>query len=371
MNRSPMAVEEAVKCEVSDWDDDVAWAARFKAFSGQRDDWLPRYFFWRDLIVRVARRLGVISFRSSEVKEVWFARGGLTPLCLHHVLIEMHKEGDILLRRDLTEPVRGQIYRIFLKIGRLMIPSTSSPLEQGTDECIILRELLQDKTSDVLKTLSECRWTSSCVITMRKLESICGGSDAAAIILSYLVQCSKAQYFSITKGEFIEGVKVSLVGSSVPSHSTIDYEVLHLIWTMEKMQEQLDTIDRRWELSRKAALVASKSGNKSIALRHIRYTKVLSRDRERYTSLLDRVEEVLGIVSEAIQSGAQAIRKQQISIEQVHLCLQELDEIRASQNEVDETLGLASMECADMEDEWLEEDFNKLQSEVFTEEAPS
>ncbi|XP_078435970.1 SNF7 family protein isoform X4 [Wolffia australiana] len=319
MNRSPMAVEEAVKCEVSDWDDDVAWAARFKAFSGQRDDWLPRYFFWRDLIVRVARRLGVISFRSSEVKEVWFARGGLTPLCLHHVLIEMHKEGDILLRRDLTEPVRGQIYRIFLKIGRLMIPSTSSPLEQGTDECIILRELLQ-------------------------------------------------------------GVKVSLVGSSVPSHSTIDYEVLHLIWTMEKMQEQLDTIDRRWELSRKAALVASKSGNKSIALRHIRYTKVLSRDRERYTSLLDRVEEVLGIVnqaettkkvSEAIQSGAQAIRKQQISIEQVHLCLQELDEIRASQNEVDETLGLASMECADMEDEWLEEDFNKLQSEVFTEEAPS
>ena len=58
---------EAVKAEAPDWDDDVVWEGRFRAFSGQKSDWASRYFFWRDLIVRVARRLGVLSFRSSEV----------------------------------------------------------------------------------------------------------------------------------------------------------------------------------------------------------------------------------------------------------------------------------------------------------------
>lgn len=61
------AVEEAVKAEAPDWGDDAAWGARFRAFSGQRADWAPRYLFWRDLFIRVARRLGVLTIRSSEV----------------------------------------------------------------------------------------------------------------------------------------------------------------------------------------------------------------------------------------------------------------------------------------------------------------
>lgn len=83
---SSSAVEEIVRREVLDWDDEVAATARFKAFSGQRSDWEPRFVFWRDLILKVARHLGVCTVRSSEVKNIWFSRGGLTPLCLDRVL---------------------------------------------------------------------------------------------------------------------------------------------------------------------------------------------------------------------------------------------------------------------------------------------
>ncbi|CAA7405771.1 unnamed protein product [Spirodela intermedia] len=372
------AVEEAVKAEAPDWDDDGAWAARFRAFSGQRADWTPRYLFWRDLIIRVARRLGVLTIRSSEVNNVWFARRGLTPLCMNRVLIEMHKEGDIFLRRDLTDPARGQIFQLLRRIGQLIVLSKSSALEENTDECLVLRGLLQDKTVDVIKSLSESHWTSSCVVTMCKLESICGGSDEASIISSYLVQCGKAQYLSIKKTDFVEGLKVSLVPSSVSSLTSLDYEILHLIWTMEKMQQQVDMIDQRWELSRKSALASFKSGNRPAAYGHIRRTKLLASSREKCASLFDRVEEVLGIInqaestkkaSEAIQLGAQAIKKQQISVEQVHLCLQELSETVASQKQVDEALGLALLESTDVEDEYLEEEFKRLESEL-TEEAP-
>ncbi|THU69462.1 hypothetical protein C4D60_Mb08t14660 [Musa balbisiana] len=66
---SSSAVEEIVRREVLDWDDEVAATARFKAFSGQRSDWEPRFVFWRDLILKVARHLGVCTVRSSEVSD--------------------------------------------------------------------------------------------------------------------------------------------------------------------------------------------------------------------------------------------------------------------------------------------------------------
>lgn len=64
---SSSTVEELVRSEVPDWDDEVTAIARFKAFSGQRTDWEPKFIFWRDLIIRVARHLGVCTLRLSEV----------------------------------------------------------------------------------------------------------------------------------------------------------------------------------------------------------------------------------------------------------------------------------------------------------------
>jgi len=45
-----------------------------------------------------------------------------------------------------------------------------------------------------------------------------------------------------------QGVKISLSAAALSGASNLDCDVLYLIWTIEKLQQQLDVIDRRCEL---------------------------------------------------------------------------------------------------------------------------
>ncbi|KAJ6853769.1 charged multivesicular body protein 7 [Iris pallida] len=370
---SSSTVEEVVRREVPDWDDDVASTARFKALSGQRPDWEPKLRFWRDLIVKVARHLGTCTIRSSEVKSVWFARGGLTPLCMDQVLHEMRIDGDILSQGDLIDPTSGRMYQMFRRVGHLIGNFRSLSLQDNVEDTLILKTLLQERAADIIKILTDCNWTSSCIITLQKFQSLCKGSGEASAILSYLSECGKARYFSIRKKDLIEGVKLSLVSTSVPNITRLDYDTLHLIWTAEKLQQQHDVIDQRWENARKLALASFKLGNKQVAYRHIRQSKLFSESRVKCTTLLERVEEVLRIiadaestknVSEAIQIGARAIKENKISVEEIHIHLQELDENIIAQKLVNEALEATPVQSVDFEDEDLEEEFKKLEMEL-------
>lgn len=51
--------------------------------------------------------------------------------------------------------------------------------------------------------------------------------------------------------------------------------------------------------SRQSALASLKSGNKKLALRHAREMKLGTENREKCTSLLNRVEEVLSVIANA------------------------------------------------------------------------
>jgi charged multivesicular body protein 7 len=73
--------EAAVRAEVgAGWWDDPDGAdlrARFKAFTGQRRDWPePKLLFWRDLILRVSRRLRLCSAPAHLVSDLHLAREG-------------------------------------------------------------------------------------------------------------------------------------------------------------------------------------------------------------------------------------------------------------------------------------------------------
>ncbi|XP_065018326.1 uncharacterized protein LOC135644565 [Musa acuminata AAA Group] len=370
---SSSAVEEIVRREVLDWDDEVAATARFKAFSGQRSDWEPRFVFWRDLILKVARHLGVCTVRSSEVKNIWFSRGGLTPLCLDRVLQEMYNNGDILLRGELIDPSSGHLYQMLRRAGQLIGGFRRSPKIGDFEEHLILKPLLQESASNVIKNLAENHWTSTCVITMNKFQSICKRSGEASTVLSYLCGCGKAQYLSIRKEDIIEGVKVSLVSSSLTRISSLDNDVLHLVWTTEKLQQQLNVIDNRWKLSRKMALTSFKLGNKQAAFRCIRQSKMLSESRSKYTLLLDRVEKVLSNIAnaestkkvyEAIQIGVRAMKEYEISMDEVKDHLDELDKHVQAQKEVDESLESMPLQALDVEEEDIEEEFKKLELEL-------
>ncbi|XP_058076089.1 uncharacterized protein LOC131224762 isoform X3 [Magnolia sinica] len=290
----------------------------------------------------------------------------------------MYKNGDILRSGDLMDPTSRSLYQMFKRIGHLIGISKSSTPQEIFEDHLILRTLMQESAAEVVKGLSENHWTSSCIVTTAEFQSICKGSDEAYAILSYLSGCGKARYLSIRQKDFIEGVKVSLVPQAVPNISSLDYDTLHLVWTTEKFRQQLDVIDRRYEKSRKSALDFIKSGNKKGALRHVRQLKLTSESREKCTSLLNRVEEVLNIianaestkkVSEAIQIGARAIKENSISVEEVHIHLEELNESIASQKQVEEALEIP-LQYADIEDEDIEEEFKKLEMEL-GDETPS
>lgn len=66
------AVKEFIRREVPDWDDEVVATARFKAFSGQRSDWEPKFQFWRDLILKVSRQFEVFIIDPVQVWSIAF-----------------------------------------------------------------------------------------------------------------------------------------------------------------------------------------------------------------------------------------------------------------------------------------------------------
>lgn len=167
-------VRELIGKAVGDWDDQVMTRARFKAFSGQRSDWEPVYLFWRDLILCVARQLGVFFISPSRLNTHWFNRGGLAPLCLPTVLVslpiiyacfgyglglgtstfswflvcllfqfEMYNEGEVVLSVDLVDPTAGRLFQIFSRLSNSMAMLRTTPELLMSQDRLILTSLLK------------------------------------------------------------------------------------------------------------------------------------------------------------------------------------------------------------------------------------
>lgn len=236
-------VADFVRNEVGDWDDEAKIRARFKALSGQRSDWSPLYSFWRDLILKVARHLHIFIIRPSRVKRLWFRRAGLSPLCLDHVLLEMHRAGDLLSPHPTSSTAR--LSHIFRRALDLFGASNDYSLPPG--DYYILAPLLEEQALEVVNKLSENYWTTSCVITMRKFQDVCLGSREALAILGYLSAHDRARRLIVNRADPIEGVKVFLAPGAVSSDSSVDYTLLHLTWTAEKLEQQLDVIDKCYQ----------------------------------------------------------------------------------------------------------------------------
>ena len=103
-----------------------------------------------------------------KVKEEWFNRGGLTPLCLDYVLVIsqltslfffytlnydsyfililqwlMYNEGDIVRNVDLVDPSSGRISQLFRKVRNLMVRSPVTPEIVMLEDHLFLTPLLK------------------------------------------------------------------------------------------------------------------------------------------------------------------------------------------------------------------------------------
>ncbi|KAJ3690957.1 hypothetical protein LUZ61_020121 [Rhynchospora tenuis] len=387
------------------WDDDAAWdSGRMKALSGQRSDWEPLYLFWRRLILLVASRLRISFIPASRIKSVWFRRRsavtGLSvsvyPLSIPQVLNEMHSTGDVLLlgedvpRVDLSTGsstsavarLSGFVTRFARAIGVFATPSLID--DDGRDHILIFKAVLQEKISEVVSALKEGHWTSACVLTITKFQSLFDGDDEASVALSYLSLHGNARYLSVSfkdgaaDAEIVQGVKLSLGTAPVGAVSSLDYDLLKLAWTEEKLQKHIDLIDQSWESSRKTALECFKSGNRAAALRHIRRSKLLANSRKKSGQMLERVEQLLRLladaeatnkVTEVIKIGAKAMKEQSINIEEVHHHMEELDHVVSAFNDVQAALESVPLKSGDLEDEEVEEELEELEAELLKEEG--
>lgn len=273
---------------------------------------------------------------------------------------------------DLAHPPTSHFQWLFKQVASFMGISTP-PIQDMVEGKLIVVSLVQERAAQIMNSLAQNNWSSYCVITRGRFESLCGGSEEADVVMSYFINCRRAQYLRIDKDELIEGVKISLLPVPVTNVSQLDYNMLHLHWTLDRLQKQLEVIDRRCEKSKSLALIANKAGDKQTALRHVRYLKIALDGKAKCTGFMDKVEEVLGMisdaestkkVSEAIQLGARLIKEHGIGVEEVHACLQDLDETIASQKQIEDSLEAKSLSSVDIEDEDLEEEFARLEIEL-------
>uniref|UniRef100_A0A0D9UZU2 Charged multivesicular body protein 7 n=1 Tax=Leersia perrieri TaxID=77586 RepID=A0A0D9UZU2_9ORYZ len=354
------------------WDDPDGdeLRARFKAFTGQRCDWpQPKLLFWKDLILRVARRLRLCSAPARIVTDVWFARpGGLTPLCLPQVLEEMRADGEILLKSELIDPASGSLYQLVRRMSQMAV--SKQPIVQ--DDVVVFKSLVEERAAYIVEQLRNSHWTSTCILTISKFNTFFHGREDCHVALCYLTQCGKARYIVDRRQDSVEGVKFSLMAAQVPAVSKLDYDTLHLIWTEEKLQHQLDVLHRQWEISRRRALLSFKSGDKQAAYRYARQSKLFSESRKRCTPLLERVEEVISLianaettkkVNEAIKISIQAMKEHHVSIEEVNEHLKEVDDLVATQREIDGAIGSVILQSIDSKEN-IEEEFMKLEAEL-------
>ncbi|KAK4786970.1 hypothetical protein SAY86_010803 [Trapa natans] len=281
----------------------------------------------------------------------------------------MYNEGEVTRVGDLVDLRSGKLSRIFKKLRLLALGPSNA--EAAPQDNLLLTALVKDKSSEVIQYLSERHWTSSCIVTMKRFEDICGGSDEALAVFNHLWGCGKSCHLYTHKEEVLEGVKISLSSDAVSGITSLDYDILHLVWTTEKLQQQLNVIDLRYQKSRSLAVASLKSGDRRAALRYARELKLARESREKCDSLMNRVEEVLNVildaestrkVFEAIQIGARAMKENNISVEEVKLCLDEIDECIESQKQVENAIESAS--STGFEEEDLEEEFRKWELEI-------
>ncbi|XP_078179642.1 uncharacterized protein LOC144573768, partial [Carex rostrata] len=238
---------------------------------------------------------------------------------------------------------------------RLSIPLLD---DHARDHILVIKPVLQQKISDEVSTLKEGHWTSACMLTITKFQSLFYSHDEASSALSFLSLHANARYLSVsfkdkaTDTDFVQGVKLSLSTTVV---SNLDYDLLKLVWTQEKLEKHIDIIDQNWERSihfwfsasmqcskdlcasknsnlivfandgsiqklllryiekfritkqkmllsfssRKKALEYFKSGNKEFSLRYIRWSKLLAETQNKSNGMLEKVEHLLLLLADA------------------------------------------------------------------------
>ncbi|KAG6543035.1 hypothetical protein Mapa_015531 [Marchantia paleacea] len=356
--------------------------------STRKLEWEERIKFWRDAILKVARHLDLLIIDTEDVQQKWFIRDGVVPMGLKLVLLEMHKSGELETvhqiletRHSTTLEKLSSLLRKTLGWAGLSGPGDQYMETEGhIEERLVVRSILQERAAFFIKSLAENNFSSVCIATLSKIKELCGGADNAELIIGYLLLQNRAKYVAVNSDDHIEGFKLSLNGKDVLAVSENDRQFLQLQWTLEILQIRLNTLDLKIETTRTEFIKVAKAGARRDALRRLRNMKLLQVSRDQCAGFMDKIEQVLGVIADietskkvtgAIQMGTAAIKENHVSLDDVHSCLDELDEAITVQRETEDAIGATHLSKLDEEDSLFEEELAMLEKELQEQDVTS
>ncbi|GBG72806.1 hypothetical protein CBR_g12374 [Chara braunii] len=224
------------------------------------------------------------------------------------IALEMERVGHLqrpeeLYRRVSASWFTWSLMRMTMLVSWAGKHILSSPPDQETAQGkYVVMQLLKERVEDVLQNLQLIDGStvpSDCIVTMEKFVKACGSYEEANLVLSYLILDRKAQRFTAQGRDSIEGLKFTVRAAKNGAVSENDRRILVLHHTASLLQHRYDNLGQRAEESRLAASAAAKVKDKVAALRHLRRYKSLASNRESCLRFLEKIEHVLGVISEA------------------------------------------------------------------------
>ncbi|KAH7353050.1 hypothetical protein KP509_19G076800 [Ceratopteris richardii] len=181
------------------------------------------------------------------------------------------------------------------------------------------------------------------------------------IIKRELLRTKKGKTFFSEANRAIQGFKMSLTEDQVSDVSKMDSYMLHLYWTMEKLNTQINALDEAYNQSKQSAIRAL-NHNRTIAKRHVHRMHIVKTSKQKCWEFQGKLQEVLLFisqaettkqVSEALRLGTDALKEHLIPLEDIEECMNEIDAAVLGHAEVNQVLAspLNSMQVEDFESE--------------------
>ncbi|GAQ81451.1 charged multivesicular body protein 7 [Klebsormidium nitens] len=373
---STLGVEEFLQRSLPEWNDETRMQARLRAFSTQDENFESHFEFWRGVILLVARaHLQATIIKTEEVRNVMFKRGGLKPLGLDQVLVEMHRRRQLQSFRGLM----GSYDRSWIRWSVVQLARSATVAKQVVggllggedasgirlDEEMVIMDLLKERADKVETEITPASGHTVLLLDPVLLSIHQNPREAQLVLHELLRRRRVALVSTVAAGKEVRGVKVAARGEKrVPAVTDQDRQRVHLKSAMRGLEERAEALMRRAAEARETAHSAVKKKDRALGLRCLRRFKLwegAARQCNDYAAKLEELllqvdqAEVTQQVTSALQAGVQTLRASTVTLEEAESCMQQVDGALTSHQEVQDTLGLGAGENSDAIDSELAE----------------
>lgn len=381
---------------VPQWRDDTLIQSLFANLPNREvkpEAFNQKYSFWKDLIISMTKeRLlcgSVFKFESKEMSGS-FKRGGLQPICLNGIILEMQSEGSAFNAADFdfqssgskrSSIVGGMVNWIFGSLKTIITGGAegeysdieNDELEAKIPSWIILPSLLKEQQNIIKDYLR----ISHMPLTFEEFHELVNESrrqeglveiverDDILLILKYLNSEKLLSYAPVVQKISDEVVLAIKIKGEV---SKVDFDIVKLKKLHTKLNYQVNELsDRIKELKDLAHKSLQISNDRKMAMYQLKRKALLEKVQGERLNSLHAVDEILlrissvsdeAMIIEAYKAGANSLKELLPSVKDVDDAVDQLQGLMADHDEITQALNqnISNPEF----DEELEEELKAL-----------